>query len=188
VGLRPPKNGQRTLDLPPETEKQPSQHSKLKALRPVVYTRQLAAAGVIWYQYWFWYLYNPGPPALHGVGRHEGDWEMVQIGQVGARPLFVTCSQHNTGGKREWWACEIREGRVVVYVALGSHANYFTPGTTRDLDVCDGRGTQLIEPEVRQFGSWASWRGRWGNSDNSPGPLVSRRAWNSPHLVHSAAR
>jgi hypothetical protein len=110
------------------------------------------------------------------------------VGSIGGKPYFVTLSQHNKAGAREWWACDLREGRLIVYVGLGSHANFFQPGTTRDLDVCNGRGKQVSDWEVREFGSWADWRGRWGNSDNSPGPLSTRRAWNLPHLVHSAAR
>ncbi|MGH2985369.1 MAG: hypothetical protein ACRDLO_01610 [Solirubrobacterales bacterium] len=31
-----------------------------------------------WLQYWFWLYYNP--KNLFGFGKHEGDWEMIQLG------------------------------------------------------------------------------------------------------------
>ena len=47
-------------------------------LPPVVYHRRVTGGPLVWDQFWLWYLYNPW--AVAGVGRHEGDWEFVQIG------------------------------------------------------------------------------------------------------------
>lgn len=160
-------------------------------LPPVVYHRVVTGGNLAWHQYWLWYLYNPW--GIGGIGKHEGDWEFVQIGRTPgerARPILVTYSQHHNGGKREYWAIEEVEDRPIVYVALGSHANYFATGRQGGgIDLCDGMGKELVDYELRSFGSWASWSGRWGNSigegksPDSPGQQIIR--WRTPHLYHS---
>lgn len=170
-------------------------------LPAVGYRRVVEGGGLFWTQYWLWYLYNPktyGP----GVGNHEGDWEFVQVGHAvddpTQRPMQVTGSQHQSGVRRDAWACEKRlpvaaPTRPTIYVALGSHANYFAPGTQGGgVDHCDGRGKVLSEVEWRDFGSWADWPGRWGNSTGkgkspeSPGCQGIR--WHAPHLYHSNSK
>jgi hypothetical protein len=156
---------------------------------PVVgYHRTVKGGGLIWHQFWTWWLYNPKKYA--GAGAHEGDWELVQLGCVdgaGDRPILMTCSQHSGGEKREFWRVTLVEGRPRVCVARDSHANYFAP--ERDVtDTADGAGVELTEIEWREFGAWATWPGHWGNSSNSPGPLSSRRAWKAPHAWHGQAR
>ena len=48
---------------------------------PVVgYHRVKRASYLYWHQFWLWYLYNPWSFGGSGVGRHEGDWEFVQLG------------------------------------------------------------------------------------------------------------
>jgi hypothetical protein len=154
----------------------------------VGYHRAVKGGGLVWHQFWTWWLYNPKTYA--GRGAHEGDWELVQLGcadDAGDRPVLVTCSQHSGGEKREFWRVSLHEKRPKVFVARDSHANYFAP--ERDVtDVADGRGPVLADIEWREFGPWAAWPGRWGNSNNSPGPLSSRRAWVAPHAWHGQAR
>ena len=160
---------------------------------PVVgYRRSVEAANLWWHQFWLWYLYNPW--AVAGIGRHEGDWEFVQIASVdsaGERPVLMTASQHHGGEKREFWRCEQRAGRPIVYVARGSHANYFTAGA-RGEDVADGGGRELRVVEWRDFGDWATWSGHWGNSTGagrSPeSPGRQRERWELPQLFHARAR
>jgi hypothetical protein len=154
-------------------------------LPPVVYKRSLKGGPLNWTQWWLWYLYNPGPPIQHGVGRHEGDWEYVQIGSD-SENVLMTCSQHHSGGKREYWTVELQDDRPVVYVNLGSHANSFTRGH-HNIDICDGKGKVLSDYEIRDFGDWAKASGKWGNSDNSPTQLSNRRTWKRPHIAHSKA-
>ena len=48
------------------------------AYRERVYGRVAEDGGRTWLQYWLWCYYNP--KHLLGFGKHEGDWEMVQIG------------------------------------------------------------------------------------------------------------
>ena len=156
------------------------------------YHRVVKRANLWWHQFWVWYLYNPWE--ILGAGRHEGDWEFVQTGcvdQAGNKPVLMTASQHRTGEKREFWRCELVAGRPVIYVALGSHANFFTPGN-RGEDVADGEGDLLADIEWRDFGDWADWAGRWGNSTGagrSPeSPGRQRERWELPELFHSRAR
>jgi hypothetical protein len=179
VDLRPGNRPQDRLDFPADM-RQPD-------LPPVVYRRQLKGGPLTWRQYWLWYLYNPKRYA--GFGEHEGDWELVQVGYCRAgEPILVTCSQHKTGSKREYWTVELRDGRPVIYVALDSHANYFVPGQILE-DSCDGQGRVLKDYELRPFGAWASWGGRWGNSGNSPqSPGCQGSRWSEPHRYHSQAR
>jgi hypothetical protein len=186
-GVPIPPVDQPRIDFPTSMKTQPDD------LAPVVYRREVRGGGLSWVQWWLWYLYNPW--AVAGVGRHEGDWEFVQIGSANQSPVLVTCSQHKTGGKREAWACEVQSDHPRIYVARGSHAMYFAPGRQGGgLDDCDGRGRILVpgDYEVREFGPWASWDGRWGNSTGegkspeSPGQQGVR--WSAPHLFHSAAR
>jgi hypothetical protein len=151
------------------------------------YRRVVDGGGLWWRQFWLWWPMNPKTYA--GIGAHEGDYEMVQLGcrdPEGNVPILMTLSQHDGGAKREFWSVELDGGQPVVYVARDSHANYPTP--TRDVtDQADGKG-ERIEIEWRDFGAWAEWPGKWGNSENSPGPLSTRRAWQAPHAYHSQAR
>jgi hypothetical protein len=156
---------------------------------PVGYHRVKDGGSLWWHQFWTWWLYNPKRYA--GFGEHEGDWEMVQLGcrdPEGNVPILMTFSQHGGGEKREFWRTELGPGgRPFVYVARDSHAGY--PGQHRDVtDIADGKGKMLVEMEWREFGDWASYPGRWGNSENSPGPLTTRRAWVAPHAYHAQAR
>lgn len=153
----------------------------------VGYMRTVQAGGLFWFQYWSFWLYNPKRYVV--TGEHEGDWEMVQFGCVdedGEYPVLVTCSQHDGGEKREHWRVELLHGQPKIYVARDSHANYFA--AHQDVtDQADGKGEELVMAWL-EFGRWAEWSGRWGNSDNSPGPLSTRRAWQAPHAWHGQAR
>ena len=65
------------------------------------YGRVVSDGDRTWLQYWLWMYDNP--KNLLGFGRHEGDWELVQIG-LGAddRPEVVTVSAHEGGEARDW--------------------------------------------------------------------------------------
>jgi len=171
--------GDGKIDMPADTE---------SPTEPLVgYHRVVFAGGLWWHQFWTWWLYNPKKYA--GFGEHEGDWEMVQLGcidEVGDFPVLMTCSQHSGGEKREYWRVELTSDQPTVYVARDSHANYFS----RHEDVTDqanGEGERLVL-EWREFDTWAGFMGKWGNSENSPGPLTTRRAWQAPHAWHGQAR
>jgi hypothetical protein len=107
----------------------------------VVYGAVLRTANRIALQYWYWYAYDlwsgAFPPDDFVWQAHEGDWEVVTVLLTRAgRPVLAGYSQHSCGKRRAWskvpkWG---RTSHPVVYVALGSHANYFT-ATVQEIDL-----------------------------------------------------
>jgi hypothetical protein len=83
-------------------------------------------------QYWLFYPANIFTIAsAKGLfwQSHEGDWEAVTVLlDRRERPILVGLSEHCGGARRDWKGVQRRGSRPVVYVALGSHANYFAPG------------------------------------------------------------
>jgi hypothetical protein len=166
------------------------QEAELQAteLGKVGYRRTVEGGGLAWVQYWLWYLYNPRKFVV--TGEHEGDWEFVQVGYGGDTPVCVTTSQHKSGGSRMWWETEEVDGRPVIYVAHESHANYFEPRKRQrvDQDEADGGGLVLEAIEWKEFGPWATWGGRWGNStgpgDSPESPGCQGNRWSAPHRYH----
>jgi hypothetical protein len=173
------------------------------ALRPrvdplpdVTYGRRVRGSdGRTWLQYWFLYATNTQDRGIVRTGRHEGDWEMVQLA-LGAdgRPRDATFAQHSWAEACPW--------RGVVHVAHGSHASFPTAGEhgrpwPDPDDFADGRG-RAVRPRVEPFGAWARWPGRWGTADASwiPGEQSSPRgpafqeegAWRDPAAFHARAR
>jgi hypothetical protein len=163
-----------------------------------VYGRVVEEDGRTWLQYWFWLYYNP--KSLFGIGRHEGDWEMVQyaLGDDG-RPAEATYAQHAGGEPGRPELVEGEDGGVhpVVYVAPLSHASYFDPGTKPYLPGIDhpyGDGPRR-RPPVADFGPWASWPGRWGQRERTPlvsqgpqSPACQAGKWDSPATFHRKAK
>ena len=100
---------------------------------PVVYGAALRRGNRIDLQYWIWYpwdVYSPTVPPGDLWQVHEGDWEAVSvIVDTKGTPLVVGYSEHDEGARREWAKAPKQGMRPLVYVALGSHANYPTPGT-----------------------------------------------------------
>ncbi|MGH2847773.1 MAG: hypothetical protein ACRDL0_17420 [Thermoleophilaceae bacterium] len=168
-----------------------------------IYGRVKRDGGRIWLQYWFWLYYNP--KNLFGFGKHEGDWEMVQIGLGDdEKPEVANYAQHDSGEARPWrnGPMDFKEDdpdRPVVYVAPLSHASYFKPGTHPyllgiDDPRADGPPANL---SLAAFGDWATWPGRWGNPErsflgrvgrgpNSPGHQGAK--WDAPDAWHRRLR
>ncbi|HSK16889.1 MAG TPA: hypothetical protein VK915_12075 [Gaiellaceae bacterium] len=99
----------------------------------VVYGRVARDGKRIVLQYWLFYYDNlyryPFLPLGAIWQSHEGDWEVVNVVLAKTkRPLTVGYSQHCSGETRSWAETERRDGHPVVYVGLGSHANFFEPG------------------------------------------------------------
>jgi hypothetical protein len=144
------------------------------------YGRIASHGGYTWLQYWLWFYYNP--KHLLGFGRHEGDWELVQLALDEAmEPKLVTCSQHETGEARAWPRVSKEpypDGEhPAVYVAPFSHAVYFEPGAhpyLGGIDNPDGSRAPLL-PEIEELGAWRSWPGRWGNSEGVLAELGARK-------------
>jgi len=100
--------------------------------RPVVYGAALGRGKRIELQYWVWYpwdVYSPTVPPGELWQVHEGDWEAVSvILDTSGRPAAVGYSEHGGGVRRDWAAAPRQGTHPLAYVALGSHANYPTPG------------------------------------------------------------
>ena len=144
------------------------------AMQGVCYGRVVKRSKWIFLQYWFFYVDNP---CVLGFGRHDGDWESVQVRvskRAPGRATHVTVSQH---GGPETHPMPAGQERPVVYVAVDSHAAYVSAGDNPMLplsDVCDGRQRPEGELVVLQMpvDGWPLWRGRWG-VDRGPGTRVT---------------
>jgi hypothetical protein len=168
--------------------------------RERVYGRVKEDGGRIWLQYWLFCYYNP--KHLLGLGKHEGDWEMVQVG-LGAdgAPEVVTYSQHE-GGEGHKWEDVRHHGtdHPIAYVAPLSHACYFEAGAHPYVLGVDNPDDSLppILPHVEPFGDWQSWTGRWGNSAGVGGGQFGGRSpaspgrqgqkWDHPNAWHLRAQ
>jgi len=121
-----------------------------KEPRPVYYGRVVRwqdVEGNDWksLQYHFFYAFNDWRLAANGINHHEGDWEMVAVYLKNHVPYSVMLSQHGTGAMELWKDVRCvkdkrsspvdKDGRdtthPLIYVALGSHANYSRPEVIR---------------------------------------------------------
>jgi hypothetical protein len=174
------------------------------ASAPVVYGAAFRTRSRIDLQYWIWYPFDdfsPGHPADDFWQVHEGDWEAVSVILTTAgSPLVAAYSQHAKGRRRAWSRTPKRGERPVVYVGLGSHANFFTAGeqplTPPAVDQAtinvmkaygipvpaDHTGTgRTIRPRLVRVSartpSWMTFAGTWGETQyvHIPGrdPLVA---------------
>ena len=157
------------------------------ATRPTVYGRVWTSTDATVLQYWLFYPLDDWrnsltrPTLFH---MHEGDWEEVSVELSPAgRPIAVACSQHDLGVTRAWSRVRVRNGtHPYVFIALGSHANYFLPGfhgrasipheiPTRfsgiPLPEPDFTSAQApVEPaivDVSGGAPWLSFAGAWGD-------------------------
>jgi hypothetical protein len=108
-----------------------------RAVTPTVYGRAwvnpTASAGIATVlEYWLFYSLDdwrnsPTKPGLWHM--HEGDWEEVSVAlDAAGHPVSVAASQHDLGVTRPWARTRRVGTHPVVFVALGSHANYLSPG------------------------------------------------------------
>jgi hypothetical protein len=84
--------------------------------------------------YWLFYAFDDWHSAHDRLWQtHEGDWESITVGiGVDGAPQFAAYSEHCSGTIRPWKAVTIRGGtHPVAYVALGSHANWFSSATAK---------------------------------------------------------
>ncbi len=108
--------------------------------RPVIYGRVLdvpagtpmpaGISGKARYlvRYWLFYSFDDWRSRGDRLWQaHEGDWENITVAlDANATPLFAAYSQHCSGTVRAWSKVTRTQTHPVDYVALGSHANYFT--------------------------------------------------------------
>ena len=89
-------------------------------------------------QYHYFYAFNDWRLAANGINHHEADWEMVAVYLKNDESYSVLLSQHGTGAMELWQdvrCVKDEDGREtthpLIYVALGSHANYSRPQVIR---------------------------------------------------------
>jgi hypothetical protein len=141
--------------------------------------------GRLWLQYWFFYFYNDYNLIgnIIRAGLHEGDWEMIQIRLDGETPDLAVYAQHKSSETRDWRQVDLLPGtlRPIVYVARGSHASYFEPGTHWTgvwFDVADGKrkspeiALEIVDERKRAW-TWIRWPGHWGDTKAAGSPLDS---------------
>lgn len=165
-------------------------------------------------QYWLFYYFDDWQNAVDRPSLwqfHEGDWEHVSVGLTrSGEPAYVAGSEHCTGRFRFWDEVDIRgKTHPVVYVARGSHANYFgidgypsppkcLPSAVRAiakrLKASDRTGAGLtlgysgklpIKPISLDTVPWIAFQGPWGEGEfvrwrPGHGRLRLRRGGRSP--------
>ena len=111
--------------------------------QPVYYGRVARwqdVEGNYWHslQYHYFYAFNDWRLAANGINHHEGDWEMVSVYLKNDQPYSLLLSQHGTGAMELWQdvrCVKDKDGKEtthpLIYVALGSHANYSKPEVIR---------------------------------------------------------
>ena len=116
-------------------------------------------------QYWLFYAYNVGP-----LNDHQGDIEVVEVFiDLSGTPRTLLCSQHFAGENAAWGDVEKEGTHPVVYVAQGSHANYFWSfqgkiGLENDNVGSDGIIVRFNQSSLVMLESqgWLNFAGRWG--------------------------
>jgi hypothetical protein len=159
-----------------------------------------------WLQYWLFYPQNTQDRGVLRTGRHAGDWEMVQLRLDGGRPVEAVYAQHSGAERCGWADVRLDSGHPVVFVANGSHASYFVPGTRDRMwpdpnDEADGAGALVRPPLVwitaespewiRFAGPWGGARAGWvpGEESSPPGPAFQPQGrWSDPSGWARAAR
>ena len=206
------------VDLPGRPEN-PGCRYEVDALR---YTRDLPSTvyarvvaddehGGLYLQYWLFYYFNDWN------NRHEADWELIQL-YFGAsspeealtqEPVSIGLSQHRTGEVAAWSDSKLKRigSHPIVHVAVGSHANYFSPGLYLGRGE-DGRGmgcdeasfphrrvmpiVTLLPPVVRGADdpfAWISYKGYWGevggHASEGSTALATKQTWLRPAAWHA---
>ena len=83
-------------------------------------------------RYWLFYSFDDWRSRGERLWQaHEGDWENISVAlDANANAIFAAYSQHCSGTVRAWSKVTRRQTHPIDYVALGSHANYFTQTTS----------------------------------------------------------
>lgn len=160
------------------------------ALPASVYAASFRTATRTVLEYWLFYpfdLYSTTDPPGEFWQDHEGDWEAVAVVlDAKEKPLLVGTSRHCSGARRNWKRVQRRATHPVVYVALGSHANYFAPreypleqrcwpkvaiaifqayGVPLNDHVAAGRTVApAVVPVTATAPSWMTFPGKWGET------------------------
>ena len=152
-----------------------------------VYAHVTANATNIAVQYWFFYVFNAGT-----YNAHEGDWEMIEVVLDSNRtPVSTAYSQHEEGQKAAWSDVEKSGNGPIVYVAKGSHANYYRAyqgmmGAAQDEVGSNGKVLRPLDYSLVVLGekgagnhpasqNWLDYTGRWGDWGNQTSDMMGQR-------------
>lgn len=83
-------------------------------------------------QYWYFFGYSQSPVTFGRLGSfaHQGDWEHVDIGFKGKKPVMVYCFAHGKVKKLKYSSIgKTRDGKVIAFAAKGTHGIYPKKGT-----------------------------------------------------------
>jgi hypothetical protein len=131
---------------------------------------------------------------------------MIQIHLAREKPDRAVYAQHSVAEGRDWRQVDLLPNtqRPIVYVARGSHASYFEPGTQWTghwFDHADGKRRSpeprlvVVDETVPEF-RWVRWPGRWGDTkagknpldSNSPTGLGAKPHWDDPLKLEGSTR
>jgi hypothetical protein len=174
------------LDAANSTYQQDAQRMRAAGYGDRVYGRAVTSGGRTFLQYWLFSYYNP--QNVLGFGVHEGDWEYVQVAlDEDGTPATAGYAQHDGGERCAWGSVQrTAAGAPIVYVALASHASYFSAGVNgRGLlpDDYHRGGGYSVRPAleiVTQSTPFMAWRGKWGASGSSPAAPRRQGKWGDP--------
>lgn len=185
------------------------QQRLMTGTEPTIYGRVVRQAGVpgkLAVQYWFFYVYNDW------VNTHEGDWEMIQLNfdaptpdaALAGHPTEVGYSQHSSAERATWGQAPLQivgGTHPVVYVANGSHANFFTSDLFLMRSTAEGVGcddttgpSTTVNPQLAvvptatadylRTDPWLGFDGRWGEQHaafyNGPTGPNEKLQWTEP--------
>ena len=134
-------------------------------------------------QYWLFYVFNNGP-----LNDHQGDFELIEVFLDSSdNPQTVLYSQHFSGQNAAWSDVEKVDNHPIVYVAQGSHANYFKPyqgklGLESDIVGDDGIVIDFDQTNIimLQDQNWLLFEGRWGYWGNETEVALGRAGPHGP--------
>jgi hypothetical protein len=141
--------------------------SKASSIGYYAYVHTVNSGSSTVIQYWLFYAYNNGP-----LNDHQGDIEVVEIFlDSSGTPVKALYSQHGAGENAVWGDVEKTDNHPVVYVAQGSHANYFRSYQGKigvENDIVDSGGITIMPSDLHlviidgNHPSRLDFNGRWG--------------------------
>lgn len=145
------------------------QNSQTPDMRFHYYGRVTTEGRWIVLQYHYFYAFNDWRSVQGGLNQHEGDWECINIylkeklttpknyAPDSYEKIGVACSQHHNGEFCFWEDKKLEKFNKThpcIYVAKGSHANFFEPDNHKSSMLVSGIARQIlnqIDRIVRMF-------------------------------------
>jgi hypothetical protein len=156
---------------------------------PVFYTYRRDGS---WHKVQYWWFFGYNDTVVPGIN-HQGDWEHVTCWVYNGAVRSVFFSAHTGGTTRQSGGFSLIGQRPVVFIALGTHAAYWSSGVQTypiglGLSFVDGTDygrrwdtCLYLRPLASQ--PWKDYAGAWGevgNFDTTTGPLGPWHKRNGP--------